>query len=87
MIDRALTSESIHSSISRMRTTLDLPEDLVNEAKNLLGYKSKTDTIVFALRELIRRHKVEELIGMFGKVRLDIDIPKSRRRPGHRSGE
>jgi hypothetical protein len=68
-----------------MRTTLDLPEELVNEARELLGYKSKTDTIVFALRELIRRDKIEKLIGMFGKVRLDIDIAKSRRRP--RAGE
>jgi len=69
-----------------MRTTLDLPEDLVNEAKELLGYKSKTDTIVFALKELIRRHKIEQLIGMFGKVKIDIDIPASRERPGSRSG-
>lgn len=67
-----------------MRTTLDLPEDLVNEAKALLGYKSKTDTIVFALRELIRRRKIEALIGMFGKVRIDVDLEKSRRRPGYK---
>ncbi len=71
--------------LNHMRTTLDLPEELVNEARELLGYKSKTDTIVFALRELIRRDKIEKLIGMFGKVRLDIDIAKSRRRP--RAGE
>jgi hypothetical protein len=69
-----------------MRTTLDLPEDLLNEAKELLGYKSKTDTIVFALKELIRSHKIEKLIGMFGKVKIDIDIPASRERPGSRSG-
>jgi len=81
-----LTSKSIRDTVPRMRTTLDLPEDLVNEAKELLGYKSKTDTIVFALKELIRRHKIEQLIGMFGKVKLDIDIPASRERPGSRSG-
>lgn len=86
MIRGKLTSESIRSTLSRMRTTLDLPEDLINEAKELLGYKSKTDTIVFALKELIRRHKIEELIGMFGKVKIDIDIPASRERPGSRSG-
>ncbi len=70
--------------LDRMRTTLDLPEELVNEARELLGYKSKTDTIVFALRELIRRDKVGKLIGMFGKVKIDIDIAKSRRRPGYK---
>lgn len=83
MIDGVLTSESIPSTVVRMRTTLDLPEDLVNEAKAMLGYKSKTDTIVFALKELVRRKKIEDLIDMFGTVHIDIDIPKSRRRPGH----
>ena len=64
-----------------MRTTLDLPIDLVEAARDALGFKSKTDTIVLALRELVRRHRLEELKGLLGKVRLDIDVPKSRRRP------
>jgi len=68
----------------RMRTTLDLPEDLVNEAKAILGFKSKTDTIVFALNEIVRRDKRRKLIAMFGKVKIDIDLDKSRRRPGYR---
>lgn len=79
-----LTSESIQITMSRMRTTLDLPQGLVEEAKAMLGYKSKTDTIVFALEELIRRRKIKELKAMFGKVRIEIDLPKSRRRPGYR---
>ena len=85
MNGRILTLESIPSSIDRMRTTLDLPEDLVNEAKELLGYKSKTDTIVYALEELIRRNKREKLVAMFGKVKIDIDPDASRRRPTARS--
>ena len=68
-----------------MRTTLDLPEDLVNEAKAILGYKSKTDTIVFALKEIVRRQKLKDLVAMFGKVNIEIDLDKSRRRPGYRS--
>ena len=77
-----LTSISIQTTLDHMRTTLDLPEALVDEAKAMLGYKSKTDTIVFALEELIRRRKVKALREMFGTVRLEVDIPKSRRRPG-----
>ena len=80
-----LTYESIPSTIDRMRTTLDLPEDLVEEAKALLGYKSKTDTIVFALEELIRRRKIGQLKNMFGTVQVEVDIAASRRRPGSRS--
>jgi Arc/MetJ family transcription regulator len=64
-----------------MRTTLDLPEDLLEEARRGLGFKSKTDTIVLALRELVRRQRLEDLKGLLGRVELDIDIPRSRRRP------
>ncbi|HSD10154.1 MAG TPA: type II toxin-antitoxin system VapB family antitoxin [Candidatus Binatia bacterium] len=68
-----------------MRTTLDLPEDLIEEARRLLGFKSKTDTVVLSLRELIRRRRLEELKELMGAVRLDVDLPKSRRRARSRS--
>jgi Arc/MetJ family transcription regulator len=64
-----------------MRTTLDIPEPLLEEARRLLGFKSKTDTVVLSLQELIRRRRIEELKSMMGAVKLEIDIPKSRRRP------
>jgi Arc/MetJ family transcription regulator len=64
-----------------MRTTLDLPEDLLESARKALGFKSKTDTIVVALRDLVRRHKVDELKALLGRVELDVDVPRSRRRP------
>ena len=64
-----------------MRTTLDIPEPLIEEARRLLGFKSKTDTVVLSLRELIRRKRLEELKEMLGSIQLDIDIPRSRRRP------
>lgn len=64
-----------------MRTTLDIPEALIEEARTLLGFKSKTDTVALSLQELIRRKRIEELKSMLGKVKLEIDIPASRRRP------
>jgi Arc/MetJ family transcription regulator len=64
-----------------MRTTLDLPDDLMNEAQRLLGFKSKTDTVILSLTELIRRRRIEELKGLLGRVDLDIDLDRSRRRP------
>jgi hypothetical protein len=67
-----------------MRTTLDIPENLLDEARSLLGFKSKTDTVILSLQELIRRKRIEELRSMLGKVKLEVDIPASRRRP-HRS--
>ena len=65
----------------RMRTTLDIPADLVEEARAALGFKSKTDTVVLALQELVRRRRLEDLKALFGHVRLHVDLPGSRRRP------
>lgn len=64
-----------------MRTTLDIPEALIEEARQLLGFKSKTDTVVLSLQELVRRRRIEELKSLLGAVELDIDIPRTRRRP------
>jgi Arc/MetJ family transcription regulator len=63
-----------------MRTTLDLPDELLEEARTALGFKSKTDTVVLALRELVRRRRLDELKNLMGRVRLDVDVPRSRRR-------
>jgi hypothetical protein len=68
-----------------MRTTLDIPEPLIEEARRLLGFKSKTDTVVLSLQEMIRRKRIEELKELMGSVRLEIDIDRSRRRPRQRS--
>ncbi len=64
-----------------MRTTLDLPPALIEEAKSLLGFKSKTDTVIFSLRALVRQHRIDELKQLMGSVELDIDLDRSRRRP------
>jgi hypothetical protein len=64
-----------------MRTTLDIPEPLIEEARTLLGSKSKSETVVLSLQELIRRKRIDELKAMMGNVKLEIDVPKSRRRP------
>jgi Arc/MetJ family transcription regulator len=66
-----------------MRTTLDLPEALLDEARRVLGFKSKTDTVVLSLTELVRRRRLEELKALAGKVELELDLDTSRRRPAH----
>ena len=64
-----------------MRTTLDLPADIVDEAREVWGFKSKTDTIVFALKEVIRRGHIQGLKELFGKVHIELDLDKVRKRP------
>ena len=56
-----------------MRTTLDLPMDLVEQARSSLGFKSKTDTVVFALREVVRRRRLDDLKALMGRVTFDFD--------------
>lgn len=63
-----------------MRTTLVLPEDLIDEARAVLGFTSKTDTVVYALREVVRRSHVQGLKDLFGKVHIELDLGKSRGR-------
>jgi len=64
-----------------MRTTLDLPDGLIDEARDVMGFTSKTETVVHALKEMVRRKRLEELKGMFGRVNIEVDIARSRRRP------
>ncbi len=63
-----------------MRTTLDLPENLVNEAMELTHTRTKTAVIVKALEELIRKSKISELKNYRGKIDLDLDLDELRNR-------
>ncbi|MEA1866896.1 MAG: type II toxin-antitoxin system VapB family antitoxin [Thermodesulfobacteriota bacterium] len=63
-----------------MRTTLDLPIDLLDEAMKATHIKIKTKVIIIALEELIRKSKIAELKEFKGKVDLDINLNTIRRR-------
>ncbi len=64
-----------------MRTTLDLPENLVNEAMALTHIQTKTDLIKVALQNLIEKEKIKDLKRFFGKadLRIDLDALRNRR--------
>ncbi len=63
-----------------MRTTLDLPEALVNEAMRVTKITVKTELIKTALKNLIQREKVKDIASFFGKVDLDLDLDALRSR-------
>ena len=63
-----------------MRTTLDLPEKLLNEAMKISRSGTKTGVIVLALKELIRKSKIAGLKKYRGKIDLDIDLDEIRDR-------
>ena len=63
-----------------MRTTLDLPEELLSEAMKITSTGTKTGVIILALRELIRKSKITDLKKYRGKIDLDIDMDELRNR-------
>lgn len=63
-----------------VRTTLDLPADLVTEAMKVSHQRTKTAVIVTALEEYVRRKRIQGLRNYRGKVDLDVDLNALRKR-------
>jgi len=63
-----------------MRTTVDLPEELLEEARRRTDSKTMRETLIRALEELVNKSKRDELRSLAGKIHLDIDLDRSRGR-------
>jgi hypothetical protein len=63
-----------------MRTTLNLPEELLREAMDVAHIETKTRVIIIALQELIRKNRITELKKFKGKIDLEIDMDDLRSR-------
>ncbi len=63
-----------------MRTTLDLPKELLDEAMKATDIKTKTKVIITALEELIRKSKLSDIKKYKGQIDLDIDLNDIRGR-------
>jgi Arc/MetJ family transcription regulator len=63
-----------------MRTTLDIPEDLLVDAMKVSQSKTKTMAVVLGLKELLHRHQIEKLRGLRGNVDIVVDLASSRKR-------
>ena len=64
-----------------MPTNLAIDDDLLNEALQVGGRKTKRETVNDALREFIERRRRLELVTLFGTVDYDrkYDYKKERR--------
>jgi len=63
-----------------MRTTLDLPDVLVQNAMKVSHQKTKTAVIITALQDLVRKSRLQELRQFKGQVNLDINLNVLRKR-------
>ena len=61
-----------------MRTTLDIPENLITEAMKISRISTKTGVIIAALESFIRKSKISDLKKFKGTVDLDMDMDTLR---------
>ena len=63
-----------------MRATLNIPDELIAEVQRLSGQKSKTGAIVTVMEEYVRRRRMEDLLALKGKIRIDYDWQQEEER-------
>jgi len=50
---------------------LDIPEELMNELLETLKLKKKAEAVKIALEDFVRRKRIEELISLSGKIKIE----------------
>jgi Arc/MetJ family transcription regulator len=65
-----------------MRTTLNLDDELVREAREFTGIEEKTALVHAALRELIAKNAARRLAALGGSMPNFTAPPRRRARPG-----
>ncbi len=60
------------------RTTITLPTDLVESLQETLKAKNKTQAVIMAIEDEIRRKKLERIKGMAGKMEFDLEADDIR---------
>ena len=63
-----------------MRTTLELPDVLVQAAMKASNHKTKTAVIISALSDLVRKNRIQELKRFKGRVNIALDLHAVRKR-------
>lgn len=63
-----------------MATNLAIDDQLLHEALEISGLKTKKDTVNLALKEFVDRHKQLEIIKIFGKMDPDPNYDYKRGR-------
>jgi len=59
-----------------MRLTVTVDERLLDEAKKVSRAKSKREAIEIALKDLVRRRRLEQAIGNAGRVNMAVTVDK-----------
>jgi len=57
-----------------MRTTIDIPKELITEAMEITNSPTKTELIKQALYNIIQKNKIQSLKNYKGKIDLELDL-------------
>ncbi len=60
------------------RTTITLSRELVDELVSVTGASSKTQAVTLAIKEDLRKRKLENIKGMAGGLEFDIEAEELR---------
>lgn len=66
------------SKFSIKRTTITVPIGLVEDLQKAVSASSKTEAVVIAIHEEIRRQKLKRFRSLAGKIKLTPSILKGR---------
>ncbi len=67
------------------RTTITLPTELLDDLKELLGVRSKTEAVIAAVKDKIRAEKIKNIKKMSGKLEF-VQTAEELRHGDHRLG-
>lgn len=60
------------------RTNLVLDRDLLEQATRVAGAKTYSETVNLALKEMVRKHKLQTLVDLFGRVKWHGNLSEMR---------
>jgi Arc/MetJ family transcription regulator len=63
-----------------MPTNLAVDGDLLAEAQQLGGHRTKKDTVNEALREYVQRRRQTKIVDLFGKIDFDPSYARKKQR-------
>jgi hypothetical protein len=66
--------------VIRMRATLNIPDDLVEEVLKASGEKSKTRAIVAAMKSYVMRTRLADLRALRGQITIHYDWEKEEQK-------
>ncbi len=62
-----------------MRTTINIPDDVIKETEAIYKTNSRSKSIELALKDALQQKKLEQLKGMIGKIEFDEDVINNSR--------